>query len=312
MRSITYLIGGALALFSLHLQASEPASLPLHYNSPGLESEAQKTITERSADVVAKQYLDLDQDQVPDKLDHCPNTIIGVKVDKHGCELDSDQDGVFDRLDQCPDSAPGAKVNMFGCEGDEDFDGVLDSKDECPGTPEGTPVDERGCTQILDSDQDGVMDPEDQCPETQPGVTVNQHGCEPVQRVLTNIIFDSNEHAIRDDQADILKRDAAALSNLEENQVILITGHTDWQASQAFNLRLSWRRANSTKQFIVEQLNRNAEQIYINGKGEMQPIADNQTAEGRQENRRIELNVIDINELPPEAQRELPDEMKPF
>ncbi|NPA72715.1 MAG: OmpA family protein, partial [Gammaproteobacteria bacterium] len=150
---------------------------------------------------------------------------------------------------------------------------------------------------------------DDQCPTTPVGAPVNSHGCEPVLAVLTNIVFDSNSHAIRADQVSILKHDAGTLSDLKDGQIVLITGHTDYQGSQAMNERLSWRRANSTKSFIVKELEHSAERVYIIGKGELEPIADNKTAEGRQQNRRIELKVIAQEALPAGAVLVMPAKM---
>ncbi|MDX1351589.1 MAG: OmpA family protein [Thiomicrorhabdus sp.] len=309
MKKLSYLLAvGLIATFS-QAQAQQVKPIPLDYNPANQETAATKSIPNVDADLVEGSYKDLDQDGVADKLDHCPNTILHVDVDAKGCELDSDQDGVFNRLDQCPDTAAGVKVNRFGCEGDEDNDGVYDSKDQCPGTPEGTIVDEVGCKAIGDSDKDGVNDADDLCPDTPAGVMVNSHGCEPKAIALSNIVFDSYEHAIRNDQVDILKRDAGVLSELKEGQVVLITGHTDWQAPAPVNERLSWRRANSTKAFLNQHLNFDSDRIYINGKGEMEPVATNKTAEGRQKNRRIEMKIIMQDQLPDDALTTIPKEM---
>jgi OOP family OmpA-OmpF porin len=309
MKYIQNLVAFSLVIAFSHSQANDIKPIPLDYNPAGQETEALKSIPSQDADVVSSSYKDLDQDGVLDKFDHCPNTILYVDVDAKGCELDSDKDGVFNRLDQCPGTAPGVKVNVFGCEGDEDNDGVFDSKDQCPGTPEGTPVDEVGCKMIGDTDKDGVNDADDLCPDTPKGAAVNTHGCQPKTIALSNIIFDSFEHVIRADQVDTLKKDAGVLSELKDDQVVLITGHTDWQAKQDVNLRLSWRRANSTKEFLQSQLKFDPERIYIDGKGEMEPIADNKTAEGRQLNRRIEMKIIKKSELPAEAKITIPKEM---
>ena len=309
MKKISHLLAFILITAFTHVQANETKPVPLDYNPAGQKTEALESIPKIDADLVESSYKDLDQDGVPDKLDHCPNTILHVDVDAKGCELDSDQDGVFNRLDYCPDTAPGVKVNRYGCEGDEDKDGVYDSKDQCPGTPEGTIVDEVGCKKLLDTDKDGVNDADDLCPGTPEGVKVNAHGCEPKVYALANIVFDSFDDKIRDDQVAKLKHDAGVLSDLKDNQVVLITGHTDWQAKADVNERLSWRRANSTKTFLEKELNYKSNRIYINGKGEMQPIASNKTAEGRQENRRIELKVINIDELPADAKETIPKAM---
>jgi len=253
-------------------------------------------------------YKDLDQDGITDQYDHCLNTLFGVPVDQVGCEIDNDKDGVVDRIDQCLNTALGVAVNRFGCENDEDADGVPDSKDKCPGSPKGATVDAHGC-EIIDIDQDKVDDRVDECLDTPLNGTVNRHGCEPHEYVLTNIVFETYSHYIQDSQKSILKKDAALLSNLKENEVVLITGHTDYQGSDDLNLRLSWRRANSAKNFIINELGHIEQKVYINGYGETLPIADNSTEDGRQENRRIELKVINIDELPSNATLSLPPEM---
>ena len=301
-----------IASVSVHANESATDYIPLNYNSAGLETDAQKAIEDRDADFVENQYQDLDQDGVQDKIDLCPNTIFKVSVDQHGCELDSDKDGVFDRLDQCPGTAPGVKVNVFGCEGDEDNDGVVDSKDQCPGTPEGTPVDSVGCKLIGDSDKDGVNDADDQCPDTPANTKVNEYGCIPVAFVLSNIHFDSAKHDIREDQISTLKGSAASLQTLKADEVVLITGHTDWQSKQPFNLRLSWRRAASTKAFIIEAFNYAPEVLYIHGKGELEPVADNRSEEGRFQNRRIEFKIMSKDALPADAQLVIPQAMTKY
>lgn len=111
---------------------------------------------------------DKDHDGVYDKLDMCPNTPRGVKVDENGCPLDEDKDGVPDYLDHClgtPEAARGT-IDSVGCPTDSDQDGVPDYLDKCPNTPAealGT-IDSTGCP--IDSDQDGVADYLDKCPNT--------------------------------------------------------------------------------------------------------------------------------------------------
>lgn len=296
-----------LALLPIALHAEE--IIPLNYNSNNSETDAVKAIISNDANIVETLYKDLDQDGVADNLDLCTNSILNVKVDKNGCELDTDMDKVYDRLDQCPDTAPGATVNVFGCEGDEDLDGVLDSQDQCPETAEGVMVDEVGCKKDLDTDKDGVENEKDLCPETAAGTTVNEHGCKPVDFVMTNINFDPDQHIINPDQADTLKSDAAKLQKLRADEVVVITGHTDWKASQSHNLPLSWRRANSAKQFIIDEFGFNPDVIYIDGKGELEPIADNKTEEGRYKNRRIEMKVLLKTYVPSSAKLVIPQSM---
>lgn len=143
--------------------------------------------------------LDSDRDGVKNKKDLCPNTPLGVLVDKNGCPLDSDADGVPDYLDECP-NVPGSKL-FNGCP-DSDGDGVPDHKDQCLDTPEGVEVNRRGCPKDTDgdgvpnyldkcpdvrglakfdgcpdSDNDGVPDNLDKCPDTPKDVKVDAYGC---------------------------------------------------------------------------------------------------------------------------------------
>ncbi|WP_373020026.1 OmpA family protein [Thiomicrorhabdus sp.] len=269
-------------------------------------SDAIEVLYKDDPNAVQKQYKDLDQDGVPDKLDHCQNTKLGIQVNSFGCELDSDGDGVYDKDDQCPGTPPGVKVNSMGCEPDDDRDGVANSIDLCPDTPLGTPVDEKGCPLDMDEDRDGVFNDDDQCPGTPPGVKVNKYGCKPEVLVLSNIVFDTNSSEIRNDQASVLKQNASRLKTLKSTEVILVTGHTDSMGKQSYNLWLSWRRADSAKEFLLKAMHLKDDQLYILGKGEDAPIADNATAEGRQTNRRIELKVIPRSDVPDAATTRIP------
>ena len=74
-------------------------------------------------------------------------------------------------------------------------------------------------------------------------------------------------------------------------EVIIAVGHTDSDGSDAFNQRLSVRRAESVKNYLATKgVERN--RIYTEGKGEKQPVADNKTREGKAKNRRVEVEVV--------------------
>lgn len=74
-------------------------------------------------------------------------------------------------------------------------------------------------------------------------------------------------------------------------EVVIAVGHTDSVGTDAYNQRLSVRRAEAVKAYLVSKgVERN--RVYTEGKGESQPVADNKTAEGRAKNRRVEIEVV--------------------
>ena len=73
--------------------------------------------------------------------------------------------------------------------------------------------------------------------------------------------------------------------------MIIAVGHTDSVGSEAYNQKLSVRRAEAVKAYLVSKgIEKN--RIYTEGKGEKQPVADNKTKEGRTKNRRVEIEVV--------------------
>lgn len=235
---------------------------------------------------------DSDGDGIPDRIDKCPNTPRGTPVDSDGCPLDSDGDGVPNFRDQCPNTPPGAKVNVNGCSIDDDRDGVPNDIDQCPNTPYGVPVDVRGCP--LDSDNDGVPNKIDQCPGTLPGMKVNSRGCVISQNVdIEGVHFEFNKARLMLDSKTVLNNVAKALTN-EPDVSIIIAGHTDSVGSDAYNKRLSQQRAQSVVDYLISK-GIDSSRLRAVGYGESKPIADNSTDEGRERNRRVELQVISPN-----------------
>lgn len=235
--------------------------------------------------------LDGDGDGVPDYLDKCPNTKPGMDVDENGCVIDSDGDGVPDQLDKCPNTAKGEKVNEAGCP-DSDGDGVFDNIDKCSNTPKGAPVDATGCPK--DSDGDGVPDYRDDCPNTPAGTQVDSSGCaraDTVSVVLqgdTNFEFDKDEllpsaYPVLNELAETIKRNRDKRWRVE--------GHTDAIGSESYNRDLSGRRAQSVVDYLISK-GVNSTQLEAVPLGESQPIATNDTQEGRAMNRRVEIELI--------------------
>jgi OOP family OmpA-OmpF porin len=234
---------------------------------------------------IEKAPLDSDGDGVTDDLDQCPGTPAGVPVDDRGCPLDSDGDGVYDYLDQCPDTPQGAPVDAKGCPLDSDGDGVYDYLDECPGTPAGAPVDAKGCP--LDSDGDGVYDYLDQCPDTPKGMSVDEKGCS--LKLTLRINFDFDQAVIKPEFKPELDKAAAFVRANSDVPYILLAGHTDSKGNDAYNQRLSERRAQAVRQALIDDYDLDPAKLTARGYGEAQPVADNDTEEGRYLNRRVEV-----------------------
>lgn len=205
---------------------------------------------------------------------------------------DSDNDGVPDTSDQCPGTTAGAVVDSTGCEPDADMDGVADARDACPNTIEGADVDTRGCE--LDSDNDGVVNSKDQCPNTTAGAEVDATGCEGVTETIETfeieVKFPTNSSVIGNTYDDEIRRVADFLNENPET-IVEIAGHTDSMGDADYNQFLSQRRAEAVAARLTGPLGVDPDRVNAIGYGEEAPIASNDTAAGRAENRRVEARI---------------------
>jgi uncharacterized repeat protein (TIGR01451 family) len=242
---------------------------------------------------------DGDQDGVLDGFDKCPDTVAGALVDGAGCQIDSDTDGVADGLDQCPATPAGAMVNRMGCPSDTDVDGVLDGIDQCPDTPTGAVVDVRGCP--ADSDIDGVPDVVDRCPGTPPGTPVDRSGCivlfqvnsRPGARpavILRGVTFETGKSVLKAESFSVLDQVAASLVANPDIR-IEVAGYSDNTGSAAINTRLSRARAIAVRAYLATH-GVAPDRMTARGFGPATPVATNQTAAGRAQNRRVELHRL--------------------
>ncbi|NGP77736.1 OmpA family protein [Balneolaceae bacterium YR4-1] len=234
---------------------------------------------------------DSDGDGIEDNNDACPEVAGRSELD--GCP-DSDGDGIINSKDRCPNRA--GSFENEGCPNDTDGDGLLDDEDACPERPGNRA--NNGCPE--DADGDGIINSEDDCPQ-EAGVAEN-NGCpkpepkqleETVQRDLENIIqslqFRVSSSNIDPSSYDELTRLAQIMQEDTELRLI-IRGHTDNTGNSNANLELSIDRANAVKDFLVKQ-GVDADRIAAFGYGETRPIASNDTPEGREQNRRVELDL---------------------
>ena len=105
-----------------------------------------------------------------------------------------------------------------------------------------------------------------------------------------DVLFDFDKSVIKPEGRSKLD-DISAKAKGVNLEVVIAIGHADSIGSDAYNQRLSVRRAESVKAYLVSK-GVEANRVYTEGKGEKQPVADNKTRDGRAKNRRVEIEVI--------------------
>ena len=142
-----------------------------------------------------------------------------------------------------------------------------------------------------DSDGDGVVDGSDQCPDTPKGDRVGPQGC--TCDIVRQVQFALNS-------ADLTAEGKATLDEMAGNLTRLkfvagsVIGHTDSSGAEAYNQKLSERRAQTVASYL-EGKGIAVGRMSASGAGESEPIADNKTKEGRAQNRRVVLKRTDCD-----------------
>jgi OOP family OmpA-OmpF porin len=150
---------------------------------------------------------------------------------------------------------------------DSDGDGVSDQFDKCPGTPAGTAVDGSGCPLPVAAAAATVA-------------TGNLTGFETIQFEFNSSVLKTESYPTLDKLSSVLK---------ESNGKALVKGYASSEGTAAYNLKLSKDRANSVKTYLVNS-GVSASKVVTKGLGEANPIASNDTEEGRIQNRRVETS----------------------
>jgi outer membrane protein OmpA-like peptidoglycan-associated protein len=170
---------------------------------------------------------------------------------------------------------------------------LLDKDDECP-TLAG-PIKNKGCP-YQDTDNDGVLDKDDDCPNTA-GPASNK-GCPVIEKEVEEILKTAFDNLEFETGKDIIKE--VSIPSLTELAGVLkkkaewglqISGHTDNVGDDQKNMILSKKRAEAVKNFMISQ-GIDTSRLYVLYFGETMPIASNDTPEGRQKNRRVEMKII--------------------
>ncbi len=230
---------------------------------------------------------DTDGDKIIDKNDSCA-TVKGLAI-YNGCP-DSDGDSIIDSKDACPTLA-GPRINN-GCP-DTDGDGILDNEDDCI-TVKGL-RENRGCPE-KDEDGDGVIDKIDDCPKTA-GPAENK-GCPVLQKeeveilklAFSNLEFETGKAIIKNESFASLDTLAALLVK-KSTWKLKLAGHTDNVGDKAKNMKLSKDRTEAVAKYLASK-GVSVSNLIVEYFGPNKPIASNKTPEGRQKNRRVEMNII--------------------
>ncbi len=234
------------------------------------------------------------------------------KFADHGA--DRDHDGIPDDIDLCPDEPEDGKPPNpdDGCPAlpDRDGDGIPDNVDKCPDQPEDFDgiQDADGCPED-DADKDGIPDAQDACPKEpgEPDPDPKKNGCPKfIKRIsgsseiqiLKVIEFATGRAQILPKSFPILDEVVRLLKVNLDIKLLTVEGHTDNRGSDQLNEKLSDDRAKSVVKYLVEH---GIDQGRLSGQGfgPKRPIADNNTADGRQRNRRVEFHIKDSAAVTP-------------
>ncbi|MBN1756172.1 OmpA family protein [bacterium] len=259
-----------------------------------------------------KPLVDSDNDGINDDQDKCPflaEDFDGFE-DDDGCpDNDNDGDGIPDNVDKCPNKAETFNnyLDDDGCpdsESDRDGDGISDTEDDCPTEREDIDgfEDEDGCPDP-DNDRDNIPDGSDKCPnepetyndfedddgcpDEKPEIVFDREA--PI--VLEGVNFATGSANLTEDSKIILNKVVETLNSYPEMK-LEISGHTDNVGSRTSNRTLSLRRAESVRNFLVNQ-GIEGDRLTTVGYGPDRPLESNNNAEGRAKNRRIEFRRID-------------------
>ncbi len=210
--------------------------------------------------------------------------MIGAAMPFHTVEEvpDADQDGVLNANDLCPNTPVGVAVDVNGCA----LPVVQPQKEPCEVVvseivePEPSPA-------VIDSDGDGVEDALDRCPNTPAGFEVNKVGCGIKKRL--EVHFESNSAKLSPTSMQKIRAFANYLKRMPQ-VTVTIEGYTDSSGDPKKNMKLSQERANAVKKALIAN-GISTRRIVAIGKGELNPVADNETPEGRAKNRRIEAII---------------------
>ena len=140
-----------------------------------------------------------------------------------------------------------------------------------------------------DADKDGVTDDKDRCPSSPKGAVVDEHGCT-TSYVLRGMLFEFDSSELTAEARGLLDGMHADLQTMPAELQLEIRGHTDSRGSDAYNQKLSERRARAVRDYLAAK-GVAGSRMTMKGFGESNPVASNDTDEGRHSNRRVTIEL---------------------
>jgi len=219
--------------------------------------------------------------------------------------VDYDKDGVYDRVDNCPNTREGCIVDKYGCALDSDGDGVCDGVDQCEGTPAGAKVDKtNGCSEEQLGMRNARSTPVTQRstpppapPSPPPPAPVPPPKPIPSHIRLENILFESGSDRLLPESEATLDEVGRELEKYPDLK-IEVQGHTDTSGPAALNMKLSQKRAESVRRYLLEHTTLKPENLTAKGYGETRPETKERNQEEKLRNRRVELDIKNPGALP--------------
>ena len=147
---------------------------------------------------------------------------------------------------------------------------------------------------IADDDKDGVINVRDFCPDTALGAKVDNDGCPTqsthLQSINLEVLFDTGKYDVKPIYYPEIQKLADFMAT-NPNTTVIIEGHTDSVGDDKDNIELSRNRANAIALVVIRQFGISRDRIRGIGYGESRPIATNDTAQGREQNRRVVAEI---------------------
>jgi outer membrane protein OmpA-like peptidoglycan-associated protein len=137
--------------------------------------------------------------------------------------------------------------------------------------------------------------------QTVPNAEVIRTGEGIIVKFDSGILFDVDKSDLKPNAMTNIQNLATSMKNNPETNILII-GHTDADGSDSYNMSLSQRRARSVKNYAMMQ-GIESSRVKIEGRGESEPIASNDSTEGKSQNRRVEIVIVANEELKAEAKR---------